>query len=348
MPGPADAFLQTMIQMTQMQQARAELMLQQQNAEAQRFGMLTEIASSIVDPAQRRAFADSVQPLLPEGGPDILANLAPSMEAMRASLASRGLAGEEGIAGETAAVGFTGMSKGALASSGAMSKRDTADILLGMRTQEGLELRAGEQEQKRQFGEELGFRQTQAAIGNQQWQKSYEQNERQFGAQLAQGERQLEQGYALGKLNAFAGTPQLPIMLKAQLGGEVQRLQAQISAEPVMSRRRAQLQQELDDVNTQITEYDRWIESMTASTGRNPETMDLNQLITANATAFDNIGTAPNPAARDKAMQDYNFIQALLRARGAVLPATDLERASSWWKPRQFEGMRQVPAGGAR
>lgn len=363
MPGPVSDFLATMMQLTQMQQAAQGLQIERENAEVQRFASLSGIATTITDPTARRSFAESVEHLVPPGGVDILANAPPSLQAITAATTAKGLQpGADSFSQETAAAQLTGRTQGELADSSLWGMQDVTTRLLALRTQRGLELSAGEQQQGAQFNQQMTLNREAFVREGQEWQAEFAERLRAnrvgegFQArQLAQGDVSLglearrvdlqavglEQQHEATMLGAVSGTPGLPMLLSSTLRGEAATLQRTLDTQgaSMSPEARAQAQQELADLRSTITGFDSWAESMKKS-GTDVEGMTLNQLISARTEAFQDIQEAKSTAAKQEAEKAYNYISMLLRAAGGP-PATGLQTTTSPWDILPFNGPSQ-------
>lgn len=336
---PLQGFIEQFMTMRQFAEQQRQFGMQQalqqrqvENAEIQQFAAL---APFVQEPEEREALAQQFAMRMPHMAQTFasLARTIPiSEQVYKANLLREGVGSVS--ADQVASVALTGMDQGRAATSSVQAGREPEDILLGIRTGEGQELTAGQEQQGGQF------------------QQNLTETIRQFGITASQRDRGLgiqefgvaQQGEIARRASLF-GAGFGGHVLRAERSDRLREIQESLRNPALTPEARRALQQEEADVEGAIVDMEEWIAAqMGPAGGAGGPTggMGLNQLLQAEGAAFDDINEATDRGQEITAIQRFNFVRSLLGG-GSMLqpePRSGLNPAD-WW------GMVMGNAGGS-
>lgn len=321
---PLQGFIEQYLQMRQFVEGQRQFGEQQalaqrqiENAEINQFAAL---APFVEQPEQRQALAEQFSMRMPHMA-ETFAALAQTIPVSEQVYRARKVREGAGAVApeEVAAVALTGQTRGALATSGAQASRAPEDIVLGLRTQEGQELTAGQEQQGNQFQQNLLETIRQFNIGSAQ-------RDRSLGIQ----EFTVAQQGELARMSTLFGAGFGGYSLRAEQSRELREVQEQLQNPALRPEQRAQLRERAGELEAGISEMNNFIAGQLQRGGGGAAAgMNLNQLIEAEGQAYDDIGAATSPGEHEVAIQRFNYIRSLLRGAGGM-PAARLEQDQNW------------------
>jgi hypothetical protein len=322
---PIQQFIQNHMSFQQFMEGQrqfgAQVELQRRQAENQEMQQFAALVPFVQQPEQRESLAQYFATRNPEMA-DTFAALARSIpvstQVYESQLAAAGM-GTPGLAEGTASRLFAGQDQGSLAQSRAMAGRSLEDLTEGLRTAEGLELTAGQREQVNQFIQ------------------SFFEGQRQFDIDAAQRDRQLgiaefeaAQRGELGRLQTMFGAGFGGHVLRAEHSQQLLEVDQALNNQRLTPEQRRGLETRKLELENAIRQMDNWIAAQVGGGAGQGGLggMNLNQIVDAEETAFDQILNASSPGEKNVAIERFNFLRSLLTQGG--MPGSMLQQDQSF------------------
>lgn len=305
--------------------------LQQRQLENQEMNQFAALAPFVEQPEQRAALAEYFATRNPEMAETFgaLAQSIPiSEQVYRSQLIREGLGTVD--SGEVASGALTGMNRGQAAVSGAVAGRSPGDIVAGQRIGEGQELSAGQEQQNQQF-----------IASFLQGQREFETTAGQRDRQLNQGDRQLgieefrtaQQG-ELGRLSTMFGAGFGGHVLRGEHSQQLVEVDSMLQQPNLTAEQRRGLENRKAELENGIRQMDNWIAAQMQPSGSGAGGaggMNLNQLIQAEETAYDQIMNATSPGEKEVAIQRFNALRAALGGSMLQQQQGTMLNPLNWW-----------------